>query len=164
MNIEIKKQNIKLIIQIIILVISDQIIKILIFNNKQFLPIQIIKNILKINYTENLGIAFGLAKGGVIVFVIINFIIIGIVLKLLFANNENKSKIKTICFTLISAGGIGNLIDRIFRGYVIDYIDFSQIVNFPIFNFADIMIVTGTIGIAFFIIWELIKEKDKNYN
>lgn len=105
-----------------------------------------------------------MAKGGVIVFVIINFIIIGIVLKLLFANNENKSKIKTICFTLISAGGIGNLIDRIFRGYVIDYIDFSQIVNFPIFNFADIMIVTGTIGIAFFIIWELIKEKDKNYN
>ena len=162
MNMKIKKQNIKSILIIVILVVIDQIIKKIILANKQILPIELIHNILILNYEENFGIAFGLAKGGIIIFCIINLIIIGIVLKILFTQNENKNILKRICLTLISAGGIGNLIDRIFRGYVIDYIDFSPIINFPIFNFADIIIVTGTIGFAFFIILELIKEKDKN--
>lgn len=161
MKVNIKKEKIILLLKIVILVIIDQILKILIFTNKQILPIQLIESILKINYTENFGIAFGMAKGGKIAFIIINIIIIFIVLALIFIKDKNLNKISKNCCILIVAGGIGNLIDRIFRGYVIDYIDFSQIINFPIFNFADIMIVIGTFGIAFFIILEnIIKNND----
>ena len=158
MNIKLKKEKILLIIEIIILIIIDQIIKFLVFSNKQELPIKLINNILNLNYVENFGIAFGMAKGGLIIFIVINVIIIGIIFKYLFFSKEELSKIKAICLTIISAGGIANLIDRIFRGYVIDYIDFSQIINFPVFNFADILIVSGSIGIACIIILEIIKE------
>lgn len=155
------KQKIKTIIEIIILVLIDQIIKIAIFANKEFLPIQVINNILKMNYVENFGVAFGLAKGGRIIFIILNVIIIGIIMKFLFTKTKELSKTKKISFIIISSGGIGNLIDRIFRGYVIDYIDFSQMINFPVFNLADIMIVVGTIYIAFIILFDLIKENKK---
>lgn len=157
---KLKRENIKYIIEITSLVLIDQIIKILIYANKQFLPVQIVNKILNINYEENFGVAFGIAKGGLFIFIIINLVIIGVILKMLFKSNQNQNNIKKICFILISAGGIGNLIDRIFRGYVIDYIDFSQIIDFPIFNFADICIVIGTIGIAVYTILEIIKEKE----
>ena len=61
----------------------------------------------------------------------------------------------TIGTCLILAGGIGNVIDRIFRGFVVDYIDITGIINFPIFNLADILIV---LGIAIFRIQILKKE------
>ena len=162
MNTKLKKEKIILIFKIIILISIDQIIKILIFSNKKELPIKIINNFLNINYVENLGIAFGMAKGGLIIFIVINLIIIGIMFKFLFFQKDELTKAKKICLTIISSGGIGNLIDRIFRGYVIDYIDFSPIINFPVFNFADILIVTGTMGIACIIILEVIKDSKKN--
>ena len=49
---------------------------------------------------------------------------------------------------MVIAGGIGNLIDRIFRGFVVDFIDINQLFNFAIFNVADIYIVVGIIGLA----------------
>ena len=162
MNTKLKKEKIILIFKIIILISIDQIIKILIFSNKKELPIKIINNFLNINYVENLGIAFGMAKGGLIIFIVINLIIIGIMFKFLFFQRDELTKAKKLCLTIISSGGIGNLIDRIFRGYVIDYIDFSPIINFPVFNFADILIVVGTIGIACIIILEVIEDSKKN--
>lgn len=158
MKVSIKKEKIILLLKIVSLVILDQLLKKIIFTNKQILPIQLIDGIFKINYIENFGIAFGMAKGGLVAFIIINIIIIGIVITLLFIKDKNLNKINKDCCILISAGGIGNLIDRIFRGYVIDYIDFSQIINFPIFNFADIMIVIGTLFIVFFMILDIIKK------
>ena len=163
MNIKLKKEKIIQILEIIILIVIDQIIKFFVFSKKLDLPINLINNILDLNYVENFGIAFGMAKGGLIAFIAINVIIIGIMFYFLFFQKEELSKIKAICLTIISAGGIGNLIDRIFRGYVIDYIDFSKIVSFPVFNFADILIVTGTIGIACIFMLEILNEsKNKN--
>ena len=163
MNIKLKKEKIILCLEIIVLIIIDQIIKMLVYANKQVLPINLINNILNLNYVENFGIAFGMAKGGLIIFIALNLIIIGILFKFLFFSKEKLTKGKSFCLTIICAGGIGNLIDRIFRGYVIDYIDFSQMIDFPIFNFADIMIVIGTISIACIIIIEIVKEsKNKN--
>lgn len=162
MNIKLKKEKIRQILEIIILIVIDQTIKFFVFLNKQELPINFINNILNLNYVENFGIAFGMAKGGLIVFIVINVIIIGIMFRFMFFQKEELSKFKTICLTIISAGGIGNLIDRVFRGYVIDYIDFSKILNFPVFNFADILIVIGTIGISSNIILEIFKESKNN--
>jgi len=70
---------------------------------------------------------------------------------------DDKTKLG---FSLILAGGIGNLIDRIFRGYVIDYIDISKIFSYPVFNFADICIVIGVILVIIIIIINTIKSQE----
>ena len=153
-----KKQKYKIIIVVLMLSLLDQIIKLVVIANKHMLPVQIIKNIFQINYQENYGIAFGIAQGGRISFIIVNFIIIGLIAKFLFTQLDSISNTKKVCLGLIISGGIGNLIDRIFRGYVVDYLDFSKIIDYPIFNFADIMIAIGTIWISIIIIFDLFKD------
>jgi len=59
-----------------------------------------------------------------------------------------KNQISTyglIGLGLILAGGIGNLFDRVFRGFVVDYIDFTPLIKYPIFNLADVCVVVGCI-------------------
>lgn len=67
-----------------------------------------------------------------------------------------------ISASLIIGGGVSNLVDRIIRGYVVDYIDISAIVSYPIFNIADICIVIGIILIILNILNENIKCQEKN--
>jgi len=118
----------------IVLVIIDQLSKILMIN-KDFI---LIPNILKFSYVENINGAFGVgSKYIVLIFSII--IIVGIIIYLL---KENKKINNYNPYILIIFGSIGNLIDRIFRGYVIDFIDIN-ILKFPTFNFSDISIVIG---------------------
>ena len=157
-----KKSRYKLISTIIVLTIIDQVIKYIVIINKGNMPISIIKNIIQLNYVENFGVAFGIASGGKTIFIIANIIIMGIILKFLFTQTANLSNIKKFFLSIIIAGGMGNLIDRVFRGFVIDYIDFSKIINYPVFNFADIMIVIGTIGFAIFIAKDMINDKKEN--
>lgn len=84
------------------------------------------------------------------------FFIIKILLDKKYPLND---KTKTgLC--LIIAGGIGNLIDRIFRGFVIDYIDITQIIDYPVFNFADILVVVGVILIIATIIVNTVKSQE----
>lgn len=64
------------------------------------------------------------------------------------------SNTEKILLIMISSGGISNLIDRIYRGYVVDYIDINQVFSYPIFNIADISIVLGTIGFIMYILIE----------
>ena len=75
-------------------------------------------------------------------------IIIGIIIAIMI-NYKKINNIILIGIGSIIAGGIGNLIDRIFRMYVIDFIDFSKIIDFPIFNIADICVVIGVFIIGF---------------
>ena len=71
-------------------------------------------------------------------------------------NNKIKAGI-----ALIIGGGTGNLIDRIFRGYVIDFIDINKWINYPLFNIADLSIVVGVILIIFYLLKITIKEQEK---
>ena len=120
----------------IIIIIVDQLSKVLMINKS----ITLIPNFLNFTYTENLGGAFGLGKQQII-FLLSLILTIGIIIYLI----KNKSKIiNYIPFILIISGSIGNLIDRVFRGYVIDFIDVN-IFNFPNFNIADICVVIGVI-------------------
>lgn len=131
-----------------ILITIDQIFKYYILINKENLPNNIINGVLNFTYCENRGIAFGIGQGGAKIFALITLLII-IVALIYIAFKFNKLKGLTVFgIALVISGGIGNLIDRLFRGYVIDYIDFSEIVDFPIFNFADICIVVGVIIIG----------------
>ncbi len=132
----------------IILITIDQIFKYYILINKENLPNNIINGALNFTYCENRGIAFGIGQGGAKIFALMTLLMI-IVALIYIAFKFNKLKGLTVFgIALVISGGIGNLIDRLFRGYVIDYIDFSEIVDFPIFNFADICIVVGVIIIG----------------
>ena len=142
-------------------VIVDQILKLIIFNTigASGQTINLIPGILQLTYVENTGAAVGFfnARLFLIIFdILIMFFIIKILLDKKYPLND---KTKTgLC--LIIAGGIGNLIDRIFRGFVIDYIDITQIIDYPVFNFADILVVVGVILIIATIIVNTVKSQE----
>ena len=111
--------------------------------------ITIIKNFFNITYVKNIGAAFSILSGSRILLIMIALIAIYIIYKLL-VKNKNLNKINIINYSLLIGGIIGNLIDRIIRGYVVDYLDFTIFnYNFPIFNIADICIVISCILLIF---------------
>lgn len=138
----------KFFILIIILICIDQISKFLVVFNKDNLPKTIIKNFLNITYCENRGIAFGLASGYVQLFSIITLVIIVAILICVCINFRKINTFLSVGIGLLISGGVGNLIDRLIRSYVVDFIDFGDFINFPVFNIADIFVVIGVIVIG----------------
>ena len=103
----------------------------------------VIRNVLHMTLVHNTGIAFGLFKNQGIVFIIIPMIAIILLAFNIYyyrSNKENLSRMYIVAFSLILGGAIGNLIDRITFGYVIDFIDFRI---WPVFNVADSAITIG---------------------
>ena len=96
-----------------------------------------------ITYVENTGAAFGIGNDSTIMFIIVSVILITVITKFILSEKNQISTYILVSLGLILAGGIGNLIDRIFRGFVVDYIDFSPLIKYPVFNFADICVVVG---------------------
>ena len=133
-----------IIILSIIFLIIDQISKILVV--KLLIPndaITIIKNFFYIIYTNNTGAAFSILLGKRIFLIIVAIAII-VILLYYIKKNKIEGKLNTLAFSLIIGGSLGNLIDRIIRGYVIDFISIKiGTYNFPIFNIADSFIVVG---------------------
>lgn len=138
----------KFFILIIILICIDQISKFLVVFNKDNLPKTIIKNFLNITYCENRGIAFGLASGYVQLFAIITLVIIVAILICVCINFKKINTFLSVGIGMLISGGVGNLIDRLIRSYVVDFIDFGDFINFPVFNIADIFVVIGVIVIG----------------
>lgn len=133
----------------VVLVLVDQLVKLAVMMNIKNDSITIIKGILKFTYCENKGVAFSLGNGHVPVFIIVNLLMIcGLVFYYEKNKNEFKGLLNKIFFIMVIAGGVSNLLDRIFRGFVVDFIDTSDLFNFAIFNVADIFIVFGIIGLA----------------
>lgn len=118
-----------------------------------------IKGILNFTYVENTGGAYGIGSNNIVTFIVINVIIISVFMKFIISR-INEINIKELsAMSLIIAGGIGNLIDRIFRGYVIDFIDINPVFKYPVFNIADICVVVGCIIIAIDLIVNTIKSR-----
>lgn len=151
---------------IAVLVALDQIIKLLVI--KYLKPIgilNVIDGFIRLNYDENTGAAFGsFSKYTAILSIVTSVVIVvGIVLLL---SGKIRFGVEYVSITIILAGGMGNLVDRIFRGYVIDYIE-PLFVDFAIFNFADILITCGAavlIGWMLFDIYKDYKESRANKN
>ena len=122
--------------------------------------IPLVQDALHLTYVENYGAAFSIMQNRKWFLIGVTSIII---LAALFALLSGKLKSRFLISTasLILAGGVGNLIDRISRGFVVDYIDF-RLINFPVFNFADCCVVIGTILLAVYIVFLEPKEKIKN--
>ncbi len=115
---------------------------------------------LNLTYKENTGAAFSILKDKQTFLIILtSIVILGVIILMLTKRVKKTSYIW--CFSLIIAGGVGNLIDRIFNSYVVDFIDF-RIIKFAVFNFADICAVTGTVFLMLFYIADEIKaSKEK---
>jgi signal peptidase II len=122
--------------------------------------ISIIKNFFSFLYVENRGAAFGIFQDKTI-FLTIASIIVMIFIIYYIIKHKPKNKLIKISFSLIISGALGNLIDRIKYRYVVDFISlhYKDVYYFPIFNFADVMVVIGTIILIFYLLKE---EKNGN--
>lgn len=129
------------------IVLIDQISKNYIYQNKVQYDniVSVIEGILNFIYVENTGIAFGIFSdfdGLKVVFIVVP-ILITLYLFSLLNNKEFQNPFSHISLLLIISGAIGNIIDRIFRGYVIDFIQFDIDIFPYIFNIADSSVTIG---------------------
>lgn len=146
----------------IICIILDQFTKYLVVQNlKNNPPMVIIDNFLTFTYLENTGAAFGILKNRRWIFILITIISIFLISYILFKYKNKLQTINTIALSLILGGAIGNLIDRIRLGYVVDFISmrFFNRYNFAVFNLADTFVVIGSIIIIIFILFSDVSEK-----
>ena len=123
--------------------------------------IPIIDNVLELYYLPNgnTGAAFGMLEGHRILFLAIALIVIGAIAYIVVNMPPgDKYRIVEILLVFIAAGGMGNMIDRLVQGYVVDFIYISCI-NFPIFNVADMYVSVCTAVLAVIVLFRL-KEED----
>lgn len=114
--------------------------------------------IISITYAQNTGGAFSIGQGSLITVVLVNFIVLGIIIRFFILQFQKMDKITKVILCLVLAGGISNLIDRLVRGFVVDYIDINSWLSFPIFNLADIYVVIGWTMLILITIHYTIKE------
>lgn len=132
--------------------------------SQQFLTVNgdvvIINNIFSFAYLENRGAAFGILQNKQNILAVVTFFVLSFVIFYL-VKYKPQSKILRISLSLIISGAIGNLIDRVVKRYVVDFILFhyKDVYYFPTFNVADMMVVIGTFLMAFYIL-----KEDKNEN
>lgn len=120
-------------------------------------PVTVIPGIFQLTYVENTGAAFSSFDGQRWFLIIVTgLVILGLLYLMLFHHIRNRFVIW--CLSGIIAGGIGNLIDRIFHGYVIDYIQLTFI-DFAIFNFADCLVVVGVVLLLVYLLFFHKEEK-----
>lgn len=113
--------------------------------------IAVIPNVFHLYYVENRGAAFGILQNRILFFVLMTVIIIGAIL-FYMVKQKPKSKLFYLSATCIISGAVGNLIDRIFRGFVVDMFDVRAI-HFAVFNIADIFVVVGAVLLGIYFIF-----------
>ena len=127
----------------------DQVIKFFVNANlKEVGSISVIDNLLSFTYVENNGVAFGSFAGNR--FVVLTTALIAAILIYMF-KKKPQSKLFYASVALIVGGGIGNFIDRVLYGYVIDYISLSFFP--PVCNFADYCITVGTVLLMIYVLF-----------
>ena len=151
------------ILTIIVLIALDQLTKYIAVTNLQPIhKVVVINGFFNLTYIENRGAAFGAMQGARWFFVILAAVVIiaGGIYYARMPKTKNTLLLR-ISMLLIGGGTIGNVIDRLFRTYVVDFLDFIIFgYDFPVFNFADIFIVVGTGLLMIYILrWETERNK-----
>lgn len=126
----------------ILLLSIDQYSKYLVRTKMEvFETYPIIEDFFHLTYVQNKGAAFGMFQGATVIFAVVTLIVIvGMIYFSL--KHKNMSLVWKVTLTVIASGAVGNLIDRLWLGYVVDMFDFRGIWSF-IFNFADVCVVVG---------------------
>ena len=148
---------------ILLLTLIDQLIKHVVFNRLR--PVGsfvLINKVLSLTYVENRGTMMGLFNLNATVMAIISFVVLaGLIVFVCLG--KLKFGFPYVCIILIIAGGAGNIIDRIFRGFVIDYIEFL-FVDFYVFNFADMLITCSCFLLVFYELYTVFAERKRQKN
>lgn len=160
-----KKRNRLLLdaLALVLLIAVDQITKYFaIVKLKDQPAIPIIPKVFELNYLENRGAAFGLLQNQKFFFLFSGVIILFVILFVLFKIPEKKKyRLLHVFLVMIIGGGIGNMIDRIRFDYVVDFLSFV-LINFPIFNVADMYVTISMAGLAILILF-VYKEEDFSF-
>jgi len=141
------EQRNKLVILGILLLVLDQLTKFI------FLEQNYDYGFFAFSYVKNTGVSFGLLQGTTLIMIIVSIVVLGL---LWYYREEFEGK--EIFLVFIATGTVGNLIDRVFRGYVVDFINFKF---FPVFNVADSLLTIGVIGFIIMVLIEQMKDDKK---
>lgn len=121
----------------------------------------LIKGVYGLTYAENTGAAFSMFSSSTDMLSL--FTGIAITAVLIYIIFFKKPLVYDICLPFIVAGGLGNLIDRMTRGYVVDYLH-TLFVNFPIYNFADCLITCSAVALIIYLLYEIVRDTKKEKN
>ncbi len=142
----------------IILTVADQLLKIWAISSLEPVgSITVIENIFSLTYVENRGAAWGMMSGAKWYLIIMPIVIIVAAIAYLIIK-KLSDPLLLWSVSLIVSGGLGNLIDRIFRGFVVDYLH-ATFIDFPVFNLADCCITIGAGLLILYVILSEIKER-----
>ena len=145
-------------IGIILLVLIDQLTKLIVINNMELhQSIPLIKDVFHLTRYHNSGAAWGMLEGQRAFFIIITVLVVGGVC-IYMSVKRPKNLMMNFSLTLLIGGAIGNFIDRLSKGYVVDFLDF-RLIDFPIFNAADCFVVVGAVCLAVYLIF--LEDKSK---
>lgn len=145
-----------------ICVLLDQIIKFFVMKLEFATSINVITNFFRITYLKNTGAAFSILTGNIYFLIFITLIAL-VLIYFFFIKDKELIKLEKISYGLLIGGIIGNLIDRVRLGYVVDYLDFNfGSYNYPVFNFADICIVMSVIILIIIMIKGSEKDGDSS--
>ena len=150
-------------LMVLLLVVVDQLTKSLAVTNlKGTEGIDLIKGVLRLQYLENFGAAFGILQNATWLFLVLTLILLGVFVWLMYKIPFTKHYLPMhILLVFFMAGAVGNFIDRFLHAYVIDFIYF-ELIDFPIFNVADIYVTCSCIVFAIFIIF-FYKEEEFSF-
>ena len=133
-------------------IISKQLVLYFMVENQ---TIQIIPHFFSLTYVKNTGVAFSMLEGNILFILLMSVIVVGVLVY--FAKSKGNGRLEKICYSMILGGALGNFLDRIFYGYVIDFFDFTLFgFKMAIFNVADVEIVCG---VFLLIVLEILKER-----
>ena len=154
------KYLIRVSISVILLILLDQLTKIwAVVRLKDQPAISLIRGVFELQCLENRGSAFGMMQGARVFFIISTIVLFLLVCVIYIRIPKEKMYLPLrVIAVLFLAGAAGNFIDRVRQGFVVDFFYFS-LINFPIFNVADIYVTTATIALIVFILFYY-KEAD----
>lgn len=122
----------------------DQITKLWVLHSLRLVEsVPLIEGVFHLTYVENRGAAFGIFQNQRWIFIVLTIAVVLLVLYAVYIR-KFQNKMFLVCGALVCGGAVGNLIDRIFRGVVVDMFDF-RLIHFPVFNVADICVCVGVI-------------------
>ena len=157
---KLKNKNIWSVVMIIVIIAIDQITKY--FAKSALYPDKakdFINGFIEFRYAENTGMAFSMFSGARWFFVVLTFAVTVAMAVYMFKKCQNNLWLYWTIGVLI-AGAAGNLIDRIYLGYVIDFIN-PTFVNFAVFNIADCAVTIGAVSLVAYLVFDMFKKDNK---
>ena len=121
-------------------------------------PVPFLRGVLRFSYVENPGAAWGMLANHRWVFMVFSAVAIAAIV--VYLVRRDPPLLLCVSLSLILSGGIGNMIDRTFRGVVVDFIEF-YLFPFPVFNVADCLVVVGAGLLILWLIRDTVREQKK---